>query len=331
MAEPHFRDGSQNNHKSLPKSSQGGDTSCFSRFIGISTVSGKSRAASARLPSWFTQKIPKDINFIKNRLRDFENAKLSTVCKSAHCPNINYCFEHNSVTFMILGDTCSRNCNFCAVRKGRLRPLELGEPYNLALTIRNLNLQYSVITSVTRDDLYTERASHYARSVYAIRSLNPGKRIELLIPDFRNSRAALSLVIASAPDIIAHNMETVERLYLTIRPQAGYRRSLEVLKNIKEIGFAGFTKSGIMLGFGEHAEEVLQVFADLKEARCDIITLGQYLAPSLKHAPVKEFIPLEQFEFYRHKALEIGFKAVFSGPLVRSSYKAEEVYAQISA
>lgn len=285
----------------------------------------------ARLPSWFTQEIPKDINFIRNRLRSFENARLSTVCQSARCPNINHCFEQNSVTFMILGDTCSRNCNFCAVHKGRLRPLDLAEPYNLALTIQKLNLQYIVITSVTRDDLPLGGATHYARAVYAIRSLNPGKRIELLIPDFKNSRVSLSLVIASAPDIIAHNMETVERLYPEIRPQAKYRRSLEVLKNIREIGFAGFTKSGIMLGLGEREDEVFEVLADLKEAQCDSITLGQYLAPSLKHAPVKEFIPLEKFEMYRRKALEIGFKAVFSGPLVRSSYKAEEVYSQIEA
>lgn len=286
---------------------------------------------ASRLPSWFKQEIPRDIDFIRNRLKDFENHKLSTVCLSARCLNINHCFEHNSVTFMILGDSCSRNCTFCAVPKGRLRPLDLAEPYNLALTIQKLNLEYIVITSVTRDDLPLGGASHYARAVYAIRGFNPGKRIELLIPDFRNSRAALSLVIAAAPDIIAHNLETVERLYPEVRPQAEYRRSWAVLKSAKEIGFTGWTKSGIMLGFGEQEDEVLEAIADLRDARCDILTLGQYLAPSEAHAPVKEYIPLEQFEFYRQKALKLGFKAVFSGPLVRSSYKAEEVYSQIEA
>ncbi len=284
----------------------------------------------SRLPSWFKQEIPKDISTIKNRLRSFENARLNTVCQSAHCPNINHCFEHNSVTFMILGDACSRNCSFCAVHKDRLYPLDLSEPYNLALAIQNLNLQYIVITSVTRDDLPYGGATHYCRAVYAIRALNPGKKIELLIPDFKGSKSALLLVVKSQPDIIAHNLETVECLYSKIRPQARYNRSLKVLKNIKEIGFDGFTKSGIMLGFGECEEDVLKAIADLKDAHCDILTLGQYLAPSKAHARVKEFIPLEKFEFYRQKALALGFKAVFSGPLVRSSYRAQEVYAKIT-
>ena len=281
-----------------------------------------------RLPSWFRQEIPRDIGFIKNRLKEFENSGLHTVCLSARCPNINSCFEDNSVTFMIMGSNCSRNCGFCAVDKGRLNPLEPSETYNLALAIRRLNLSYVVITSVTRDDLPLGGASHYARAVYLIRKINPGKKIELLIPDFRNQPEAISLIVKSCPDIIAHNLETVESLYQEARPQADYRRSLEVLKKVKNLGFAGLVKSGIMLGFGESREEVIKAIRDLKESGCDILTLGQYLAPSDRHIPVEEFISPEQFESYRQEALELGFKAVYSAPLARSSHKAEEVYTK---
>lgn len=232
---------------------------------------------------------------------------------------------------MILGDICSRNCSFCAVRKGRVSHLDLSEPYNLALTIQNLNLRYIVITSVTRDDLAYGGVTQYARAVYLIRMITPGRKIEVLIPDFKNSKEALGLLIKSGPNIIAHNLETVERLYSDIRPQANYQRSLSVLKNIKEIGFAGFTKSGIMLGLGEGEDEALKAIYGLKDAGCDILTLGQYLAPSKAHAPVKEFIPLEKFEFYRQKALKMGFKAVYTGPLVRSSFHAQEIYSAIQS
>lgn len=284
-----------------------------------------------RLPSWFRQEIPKDTGFIKNRLKEFENSGLNTVCLSARCPNINRCFEDNSVTFMIMGSNCSRNCGFCAVDKGRLNPLELSETYNLALTINRLNLSYVVITSVTRDDLPLGGASHYARAVYLIKKINPGKKIELLIPDFRNQPEAISLVVKSRPDIIAHNLETVESLYSRVRPLADYRQSLEVLKKVKNLGFAGLVKSGIILGFGESREEVIKAIRDLKESGCDILTLGQYLAPSKRHIPVKEFIAPEQFESYRQEALELGFKAVYSGPLVRSSFHAQEIYSTIQS
>lgn len=282
-----------------------------------------------RLPSWFRQEIPRDAGFIKNRLKEFENSGLNTVCLSARCPNLNSCFEDNSVTFMIMGSNCSRDCGFCAVDKGRLNPLELSETYNLALTINRLNLSYVVITSVTRDDLPFGGASQYARAVYLIRKINPGKKIELLIPDFKNQPEAISLVVKSCPDIIAHNLETVENLYQKVRPLADYRRSLEVLKKVKNFGFAGWMKSGIMLGFGERREEVIKAIRDLKESGCDILTLGQYLAPSKRHIPVEEFITPEQFESYRREALELGFKAVYSGPLVRSSYKAGEIYRNV--
>ncbi|MDO8747510.1 MAG: lipoyl synthase [Candidatus Omnitrophota bacterium] len=285
---------------------------------------------TTRLPSWFRQEIPRDVGFIKNRLKEFENSGLNTVCLSARCPNINRCFEDNSVTFMIMGSNCSRNCGFCAVDKGRLNPLDLSETYNLALTINRLNLSYVVITSVTRDDLPFGGASQYARAVYLIKKINPGKKIELLIPDFRNQPEAISLVVKSCPDIIAHNLETVESLYQKVRPLADYRQSLEVLRKVKNLGFAGLVKSGIMLGFGELREEVIKAIRDLRESGCDILTLGQYLAPSERHIPVEEFITPEQFESYRQEALELGFKAVYSGPLVRSSFHAREIYSKIT-
>ena len=282
-----------------------------------------------RLPAWFRQEIPRDIHLVKNRLKSFENHKLNTVCASARCPNINRCFENNSVTFMILGDACSRNCGFCAVSKERPRVLDLSEPYNLALTIRGFNLRYVVLTSVTRDDLTFGGATQYARAVYLIRRLNPGRKIETLIPDFKGSKDALSLVVRANPDIIAHNLETVKAMYPAVRPLGDYARALSVLAGLRKLGFAGGIKSGIMLGFGEKKVEVLEAIADLRGAGCDILTLGQYLSPSKSHFPVKEFISPREFEFYRQRALDLGFKAVFSGPLVRSSYRAEEVYSQI--
>src|SRR3989338_1169495 len=283
-----------------------------------------------RLPPWFRQEIPRNIHLVRNRLRDFENHKLNTVCLSAHCPNINACFENNSVTFMLLGNICSRNCNFCAVEKGNSLPLALLEPYELALTARRMNLRYAVITSVTRDDLSSGGATQYARAVYLTRRLNPEIKIELLIPDFKGSKTALGLVVKSRPDIIGHNLETAQGLYAKIRPLADYQRSLTVLRNLKGLGFDGFIKSGIMLGLGETESQALEAVSDLKNSGCDILTLGQYLAPLESNFPVKEFVSPERFEYYCRKALAIGFKAVYSGPLVRSSYRAQEVYAKIA-
>lgn len=285
----------------------------------------------SRLPAWFRQEIPRDIAFIKNRLKNFENARLNTVCLNAKCPNINNCFENNNVTFMLLGNICSRNCNFCAVEKGNSLPPTLLEPYELALSIRRMNLRYVVLTSVTRDDLSCGGATQYARAVYLTRRLNPEVKIELLIPDFNGSETALGLVVKSRPDIIGHNLETAEGMYAKIRPLANYQRSLTVLRKLRELGFDGFIKSGIMLGLGETESETLEAVSDLKNSGCDILTLGQYLAPAKSNFPVKEFVSPERFEYYRRKALEFGFKAVFSGPLVRSSYRAEELYSKITS
>ena len=285
----------------------------------------------SRLPAWFRQEIPKDTAFIKNRLKNFENARLNTVCLSAKCPNINNCFENNNVTFMILGNICSRNCNFCAVEKGDSPPLALFEPYELALTIGRMNLRYVVIISVPRDDLSLGGATQYARAVYLTRRLNPEVKIEVLIPDFNGSKTALGLVVKSRPDIIGHNLETARGLYAKIRPLADYQRSLTVLRNLRELGFDGFIKSGIMLGLGETECEALEAVSDLKNSGCDILTLGQYLAPAESNFPVKEFVSPEKFEYYRLEALSLGFKTVYAGPLVRSSYKAEEVYLEAAA
>ena len=281
-----------------------------------------------RLPPWFKQEIPEDIGLIRNRLKEYAALNLDTVCKSARCPNINVCFSSRSVTFMILGPSCSRNCGFCAVEKKALRPPDVSEPYNIARSILRLRARYSVVTSVTRDDLPLGGVTQFIRTAYSIRSLNPDTKIEFLIPDFAGSLTAFSLIAKAPVEVIAHNIETVRRLYPYVRPQAKYRRSLEVFVKIKESGFAGFLKSGIMLGFGEREEEVIKTIRDLKESGCDILTLGQYLAPSGRHFPVKEFIAPEKFEYYRKKALSIGFKSVYSAPLVRSSYKAEEAYLE---
>ncbi len=279
-----------------------------------------------RLPVWLRQEIPRNMDFIKKRLNSFKPLKLSTVCLSAHCPNMPRCFQNNSVTFMILGGVCTRNCSFCAVDKGRPNLVDLFEGYKIAEAVRNLGLKYVVITSVTRDDLDLGGAVHFARVAYLVKRLNPKIRLELLIPDFKADKKALFILSKCPQEVIGHNLETVKRLYPNVRPQADYAQSLLVLKRIKKLGFAGLVKSGIMLGLGERQDEILRTIADLRRSDCDILTLGQYLSPSGKHFAVREFINPRVFEFYRGKALKMGFKAVYSGPLVRSSYNANELY-----
>jgi lipoic acid synthetase len=233
---------------------------------------------------------------------------------------------------MILGDTCTRDCRFCAVAKSDNSNLELDlqEPKRIAAAVRWLALSYVVITSVTRDDLADGGSGIFAQTIETIRMLDKRIKIEVLIPDFKGSTASLKCVVDAGPDVIAHNIETVSRLYQEVRPKAGYRLSLEVLNKIKEIGGKVITKSSLMLGLGEKEEEVLSVMQELRQSRCDILTLGQYLSPSKGHYPVKEFISKEKFARYREGGLALGFKAVLSGPLVRSSYQAEEVYKGIT-
>lgn len=282
-----------------------------------------------RLPPWFRQDIP-DESTLK-RMRELSALGLNTVCQEARCPNLSYCFKNSELTFMILGDTCTRSCRFCAVEKsGSGDTLRLSEePSLVAGMVKQLNLKFVVITSVARDDLGDGGAGVFAKTVESIRGLNGKIKIELLIPDFRGNILALKKVIAVSPDVIGHNIEMVKRLYKEIRPQADYEVSLGLLRNIKEIDSGITTKSSIMLGLGEKEEEVISAMRDLRESRCDILTLGQYLAPSEKHYPVKEFITPAQFMKYEKIALSIGFKGVLSGPKVRSSYKGEKLYRKV--
>jgi lipoyl synthase len=257
---------------------------------------------------------------------------LHTVCVSAHCPNQGDCFSRGMVTFMILGDICTRRCSFCAVNSSRPAEPDPGEPERVAQASRQLGLKYVVVTSVTRDDLGDGGASHFAATVSALRSYNPGVGIEALIPDFGGSPTALNTVVASSLSVLNHNVETVPRLYPRIRPQADYHRSLELLARAKGFDANLRTKSGMMLGLGEEREEVISVMPDLREAHCDFLTIGQYLPPSANHYPLARFISPEEFGDYRQLGEKLGFTSVASAPLVRSSFRAAEMFrtAEIS-
>ncbi|MDD2251970.1 MAG: lipoyl synthase [Dehalococcoidales bacterium] len=280
-----------------------------------------------RLPDWFKQRIPRvdeiaDVSYV---LRDL---KLNTVCQSALCPNMCQCFAKKTATFMIMGDVCTRNCTFCAITKGKPSPLDNGEPERIATAVKRLGLEYVVITSVTRDDLDDGGASHFARTIETVRLVCPGTKVEVLIPDFQGLDAAIETVINAKPSVINHNIETVPRLYSQVRPLAGYRRSLDLLSSIKKIDPGMVTKSGLMLGLGEKREEVIEVMKELRKAGCNLITLGQYLAPSSQHHPVINYVTPKEFSGYIQPALEMGFSGIASAPLVRSSYKAAELYQQ---
>jgi len=254
--------------------------------------------------------------------------RLHTVCQEAHCPNLGECFAEGTATFLILGDTCTRNCRFCAVQHGQPRPVDGQEPEHVAEAAARLGLQHVVITSVTRDDLPDGGAGHFAATVRAVRQRLPSAHVEVLIPDLRSSRQALGTVLAAAPDVLNHNLETVPRLYARVRPGADYERSLQLLAWAKADAPQSLTKSGLMLGLGEHTAEVLQVLHDLRQAGCDLLTLGQYLRPSEAHLPISRYVTPEEFGWYRQKAQEMGFRGVASGPLVRSSHHARELWLQ---
>ena len=249
---------------------------------------------------------------------------LNTVCHEAACPNISECFGRKTATFMILGTQCTRGCKFCNVHDGNPEHLDPYEPENIAKAVEKLGLRHVVITSVTRDDLEDGGAHHFAKTIRAIRTLTPDTRIEVLIPDFRMKSEALDRVIEAEPDIIAHNIETVRSLYRAARPEADYDQSLNVLTYIKKQNPNIYTKSGIMLGLGETQFQVEEVFRDLRLHECDFLTVGQYLAPSKEHHPVICYIHPSIFKYYESKAYELGFLHVASGPLVRSSYHADE-------
>lgn len=273
-----------------------------------------------RHPQWLKVPFPAGKNF--DELKALIKAKnLHTVCYSAHCPNIGECWNNRTATFMILGDICTRNCRFCAVKTGSPKgQIDESEPKRVAEAIKLMDLKYTVITSVTRDDLEDGGASIFAQTIDEIRKNVPDCKIEVLIPDFQGDLASLKHVISLRPDVINHNLETVPRLYSTVRPQADYHRSLNIIKIVHEHGI--FSKSGLMLGLGETEDEVKEVINELHRNGCDFITLGQYLQPSNNHLPITSYITPDEFEDYRQYALGLGFKHAESGPLVRSSYHA---------
>lgn len=273
-----------------------------------------------RLPRWMKMQLPKGESYsrVKNLVAQH---KLHTICTSGNCPNIGECWNRGTATFMILGDICTRNCKFCGVTTGKPLPPDPEEPRRIAESVKIMQLKHAVITSVDRDDLPDLGAGFWAETIREVKSLNPETKIEVLIPDFQGKTELLQKVIEAVPEVISHNMETVERLTPQIRSAAKYRTSLEVIRFIAASGI--IAKSGIMLGLGETETEVLQVMDDLLEAGCKVMTIGQYLAPTLAHVQVKEYISPEQFDKYRTIGLQKGFSFVESSPLVRSSYRAE--------
>ncbi len=281
------------------------------------------REPASPKPSWLKVRMPGGPNYmdLKKLVHD---QRLHTVCEEARCPNIGDCWERRSATFMILGDVCTRSCGFCAIATGRPEGLDLDEPRRVAESIQSLGLRHAVITSVARDELSDGGSSIFAATIREVRALCPQTSIEVLIPDFKGDRASLAAVMEAGPDILNHNIETVERLQSLLRPQARYSRSLEVLRMAGELRPDALTKSGIMLGVGERRSEVETTVRDLRTAGCSILTIGQYLRPSADHLPLVRYVPPEEFADLRLFAVGLGFKHVESGPLVRSSYHADE-------
>lgn len=273
-------------------------------------------------PEWLRKKI--DYESQKEMGKMLRDLKLHSVCEEARCPNMGECFKNRTATFMILGNVCTRNCRFCAVTKGKPTEFDKNEAVQLAEAAKKLNLKHIVITSVTRDDLEDGGASQFADCIYEIRKVLPNSTIEVLIPDLQGDKLSLDIIIKAKPEIINHNVETVSSLYPEVRALANYQRSLDVLNYVKEQDSSIYTKSGIMLGLGEKKEDVESLFDDLLINKCDMLTIGQYLPPSYKHALLKEYISPEVFEDYKNTALKKGFKFVASGPYVRSSYHALE-------
>ena len=277
------------------------------------------------LPEWICVKVPKRLKAEPLR-QELARLGIHTVCQSARCPNIGECFSRRIATFMILGETCTRRCGFCAIKTGRGEPVDPYEPLKIATMVSKLNLRHAVITSVTRDDLPDEGANQFAKTVRAIKSLCPNITVEVLTPDFHARRELIALVLDSKPDVYNHNVETVPRLQKSVRPQSSYERSLKVLEIVKELEPTMLTKSGLMVGLGETMDEVIQVLKDLRAIGCDIVTVGQYLQPTKWHLPVARYVTPEEFTEIERIGYELGFKHVFSGPFVRSSYLADIVF-----
>jgi len=279
-------------------------------------------------PPWLIRRIPAGATYQATQKIIGAN-RLHTVCQEAGCPNLGECFSSGTATFLILGDRCSRNCKFCAILQGPTGLPDPEEPQNVAKAVQKMGLRYVVITSVTRDDLEDGGAGHFAETIEAIRRWVPDVGVEVLIPDFQGAETALKAVVEAQPDVLNHNLETVPRLYAAVRPQADYKRSLKLIRRVYETDPGVPTKSGLMLGLGETSTELRQVFSDLLQVNCRILTLGQYLQPTKTHLPVKRFIPPQEFKNWRDTALEMGFSEVASGPFVRSSYHAFELYTGI--
>ncbi len=274
-----------------------------------------------RKPEWLKKKMPnkKSLDSMQQMVR---HLKLHTVCEEANCPNLGECFESKTATFMILGETCTRACRFCAVDKGTALPPDPAEPEHLAEAVKKLGLKHAVITSVTRDDLPDGGAAQFAAAVNSVRRLNPNTTIEVLIPDFQGNESALITVLGAKPEILNHNIETVPSLYEKVRPGADYKRSIDLLMRVKKHYPSILSKTGIMVGLGETHAEMTAVMTQLVGIQCDIVTIGQYLQPSAQHLPVAEFVTPEQFEAYRREGLALGIGFVESGPFIRSSYNA---------
>ena len=281
-----------------------------------------------KLPDWFRKEIPDSEKYFltKDLLK---TSNINTVCKEAKCPNVGECYSAGRAVFMILGDVCTRNCSFCGVTKGKPQKTDKQESLKIKNAVEKLNLKYIVITSVTRDDLSDGGAFLFAEVIRQIRSLDKDLKIEVLVPDFLGNKDSIKTVLDAKPDVFNHNLETIERLYPNVRQQADINRSLNVLKTAKEYNCKILTKSGIMLGLGEKKEEVTDLFRKLRKVGCDILTIGQYLKPTKDSINVTRFVLPKEFEEYKNIALDMGFKYVFSGPLVRSSYHAEDIYKEI--
>ena len=283
--------------------------------------------APNRKPSWLKVALPggQGCREVERLCRELG---LNTVCSAAHCPNRAECWDRKTATFLILGDVCTRNCRFCAVNSGRPAVPDTMEPQRIADAVKTLGLRHAVVTSVTRDDLIDGGAAFFAETIRCIRECSPGCTIEVLVPDFLGSEMALGQVLKATPNVLAHNLETVPSMYGRVRPQAHYGRSLQLLHKAKELQQDILTKSGLMLGCGETVAEIRQVMRDLRHIHCDVLTIGQYLRPSRAHLPVEKYWHPDAFEQLQKEALALGFVRVEAGPLVRSSYRAEELFWQ---
>lgn len=295
--------------------------------MGKSTLPDQGQP-SRRLPSWVKVRIRQGSDYLEIR-RLMDRLRLHTICEEARCPNLWECWNDRTATFLILGDICTRRCRYCAVTTGRPLPVDLKEPGRVAKAVRTLGLRHAVITSVNRDELPDGGAAVFAETIREIRRLAPGCTVEVLIPDFAGNPKALTAVVAKQPDILNHNIETVPRLFSVVRPQGKYVRSLNLLQQAKEQGAK--TKSGLIIGMGETHDEVLDVMRDLRAVSCDLLTISQYLQPTARHLPVARFYQPEEFDAFRARGSELGFRHVEAGPLVRSSYHAEQQAKQAAS